>query len=126
MKIRIILLFIIFCSCIEKEYDFSNAIVHEAHYNHWGRGYYNLKLSYYFYIEDKLYKGEGNIEGLLRPTGNWKLCDVGDTIIIKYQKDNPQRNYFHSSKKRVKLWNKHGEYEIKNDSVVRVIIHKKK
>jgi hypothetical protein len=124
MKIKVLLFLFIFSSCTEKKVDFCNAIVHEAHYSHWGRGYYKLKVSYSFYVDNILYSGRGNAEGLMRPTGNWKPCEPGDTIIIKYKKNNPKYNNFHSTIKRVKLWNKHGEYNVMTDSVVRVIKRK--
>jgi len=121
----ILIQFSLLC-CTNKQFEYRNAIVYKAVYNHWGRGNFHLRIYYRFSINDKIYCGEGDYEGLLRPTGNWKPCEPGDTIIVKCQKDNPQKNYFHRIKKPIKLWNKNGEYQIKNDSVMRVIIHKEK
>lgn len=121
-KLILLILFMFSLSCgTNNQFEYRNAIVNKAVYNHWGKGYYRLRIFYSFSINNKLYYGEGNYEGLIRPINNWKPCVPGDTIIVKYQKDNPKKNYFLKLKKKIKLWNTHGEYQINNDSGLLII-----
>jgi len=114
---------LLFTNCHQTEYEYKDAIVDKASYNHWGRGYYKLKVFYSFKLKDKIYNGEDYPKDLYRPTGKWKRYDVGDTIIIKFPKGCPEQSSVYGTRKKIKRWNRYGEVKPKADSsgVIKII-----
>ncbi len=113
----------LFTNCHQKEYEYKDAIVYKASYNHSGRGYYKLKVFYSFKLKEKTYNGEDYPEDLYRPTGKWKRYDVGDTIIIKFPIGCPEQSSVYGTRKKIKRWNRSGDVKSKADSggVIKIV-----